>query len=347
MQTTHSLPSVLSDRDLLAATVRAAGLERRATVDLITLLSEVDARRLYLAEGCSSLFTYCTQVLHLSEHAAYHRIEATRTAREFPVVLELLGQGALTLTTVTLLGPHLTCANHIALLEAARGKTKREVEHQVACLAPRPDATPVLRRIPQPAAHVANAKPLAPEPTPSLLAEPVVTPSSRPRPVIAPIAESRYVIKVTVSADTHARLRRAQDLLRHAIPDGDPAAVLDRALTLLVDQLERRKFAKAFKPRQGSAGRPRSTTRTRRIPARVRREVWTRDQGRCRFEGAHGRCTEISRLEFHHVIPFADGGPTTADNLSLRCQAHNQFEAERWNGSSGAASARRPGPSGS
>ena len=36
----------------------------------------MDARRLYLAEGCSSLFTYCTEILHLSEHAAYGRIEA-------------------------------------------------------------------------------------------------------------------------------------------------------------------------------------------------------------------------------------------------------------------------------
>jgi len=28
-----------------------------------------DERRLYLAEGCSSMFTYCTQILNLSEHA--------------------------------------------------------------------------------------------------------------------------------------------------------------------------------------------------------------------------------------------------------------------------------------
>jgi len=42
---------------------------RHATAQLIAFLAEMDARRLYLAEGCSSLFTYCTQVLHLSEHA--------------------------------------------------------------------------------------------------------------------------------------------------------------------------------------------------------------------------------------------------------------------------------------
>jgi hypothetical protein len=61
----------LSDQDLLARVRDAAVNERCATAKLIALLMELDARRLYLGEGCSSLFTYCTQVLHLSEHAAY------------------------------------------------------------------------------------------------------------------------------------------------------------------------------------------------------------------------------------------------------------------------------------
>ena len=78
-------PSELSDHDLLAE-VRAASLrERAATARLIALLAQLDVRRLYFGEGCSSLFTYCTQVLHLSEHAAYGRIEAARVARRFPV----------------------------------------------------------------------------------------------------------------------------------------------------------------------------------------------------------------------------------------------------------------------
>ena len=72
----------LSDDDLPGATRRAVNDERSATVQLVALLAELDARRLYLGQGCASLFTYCTTVLHLSEHAAYHRIEAARAARE-------------------------------------------------------------------------------------------------------------------------------------------------------------------------------------------------------------------------------------------------------------------------
>jgi hypothetical protein len=60
-------PTVFTDAELLAEVSRAAAQERTATAHLIALLGELDARRLYLGEGCCSLFTYCTQVLHLSD----------------------------------------------------------------------------------------------------------------------------------------------------------------------------------------------------------------------------------------------------------------------------------------
>jgi len=77
----------LSDDALISRVKHLAAREREATALLIAHLAELDVRRLYLGEGCSSLFTYCTQVLHLSEHAAYGRIEAARAARRFPIIL--------------------------------------------------------------------------------------------------------------------------------------------------------------------------------------------------------------------------------------------------------------------
>jgi hypothetical protein len=59
---------------------------------------ELDARRLYLAQGYSSLFTYCTQALHLSEHAALGRIEVARAARRLPMILDRLVDGSVTVT---------------------------------------------------------------------------------------------------------------------------------------------------------------------------------------------------------------------------------------------------------
>ena len=74
----------LSDSDLLLEVRRLAGGEREATARLIAALGELDARRLYLGEGCASLFTYCTQVLHLSEHAAYGRDQCAEPRAALP-----------------------------------------------------------------------------------------------------------------------------------------------------------------------------------------------------------------------------------------------------------------------
>ena len=127
----------LSDDQLLTETKRLAACERSATAALLRSLVEVDSRRLYLREGCSSLFTYCTQVLHLSEGAAYNRIEAARAARRFPSVLTALEDGSLTLGSARLLAPHFTLENHDQLIAAARHKSKRDVELLVATLAPK------------------------------------------------------------------------------------------------------------------------------------------------------------------------------------------------------------------
>jgi hypothetical protein len=87
MTTTHSLAD-LGDRPLLEEAKRLAADERQATVALLRALSEIDSRRLYLGEGCASMFTYCTHVLHLSEGGAYNRIEACRAARRYPVIFD-------------------------------------------------------------------------------------------------------------------------------------------------------------------------------------------------------------------------------------------------------------------
>jgi 5-methylcytosine-specific restriction endonuclease McrA len=341
--------SNLSDRDLLEAATRLAHEERRATTELIAALAEVDARRLYLGEGCSSLFTYCVQVLHLSEHAAYGRIEAARAARKYPLVLDALAQGLLTLTTVTLLAPHLTEANHVTVLASAHRKSKRDVEQIVATLRPRPDAPAIVRKLSPPrlpaeraiaAPHASEVLSMQPPlndcATQRLASSSPVQPDSVAvtpprRPTIQALSPERFKVQFTVSRETHDKLRRAQDLLRHVVPDGNPAHVFDRALSLLLAHLE--------KQRAGAADRPRTSrslaVRTRTIPAAVQRAVWQRDGGQCAYLGTRGRCTETGLLEYHHVVPFARGGATTADNIQLRCRAHNQHEARETFGARG------------
>ena len=174
---------------------------------------------------------------------------------------------------------------------------------------------------PMPAAsvpHAAASEGHRPEVSPAVAAPVPV------RPVVAALAPERYKIQFTASRELHEKLRYAQDLLRHVIPSGDVAGVFDRALSALIEQMEKQKCAATSRPREPRASAPGS----RHIPAAVRREVWRRDGGRCAFVGARGRCHERGFLEFHHVVPFAAGGAADAGNIELRCRAHNLYEAE-------------------
>ncbi|MCM3879053.1 MAG: HNH endonuclease [Vicinamibacterales bacterium] len=316
----------LSDHALLAHVEALVARERRATAELIASLCELDERRLYLGVGCSSLFAYCTEVLHLSEHAAYGRIEAARCARKFPRILERLADGSLTLTAISLLAPVMTEENAGVLLDRARHTSKREVEHLVAEVRPLPAVAATVRKLPQSPRlpHAVSDALLPPQPAGEPLAR--TAPHVSQPATIRPLTPEIYKVQFTLSREGYEHLRRAQDLLRHSLPSGDAGRIFERALSVLVCELERRKHAVTERPR---TERP-ANGHGRHIPAAVKRKVWRRDGGRCAFVGTRGRCTSRSLLEYHHVIPFAEGGDTSAANLQLRCRAHNQHEARLW-----------------
>jgi hypothetical protein len=307
----------LSNAELLSATARLARFERAATVQLVAALAEVDERRLFLGEGYSSMYTYCTKALRQSEYCAYMRISAARLVRRFPVVLEMLAEGSLTLTTACQLRPYLTNENHAALLDAARYKSKREVELQLA-------ASMMTKRDARTGLPADPADPSAATSPADATATDWPLPVSAPPAVVTPLSAGRFEVHFTISKETHDKLRRLQDLMRHQVPTGDVAEIVDKGLTLLLEQVERQKTGAARRPRPRAAAR----ARTRHVPMAVKREVWERDRGRCAFIGAQGRCEEPGFIEYHHVQPYSAGGPTTAANLELRCRAHNQYEAE-------------------
>lgn len=137
---------------------RVQELVRRDNVieaDLLVHLGEVDARRLYLEEGCSSMFDWSQRVLHFAEGVAYKRIQAARAARRFPIVLEALRRGDLHLTAVGLLAPRLTTENCGELVRAARHRSAEEIKKLLADREPRPDLPVSVRKLPAPSASIA------------------------------------------------------------------------------------------------------------------------------------------------------------------------------------------------
>jgi hypothetical protein len=325
----------LTDDQLLDCVETLAYHERQSTAELIAGLVELEARGLHLAQGYSSLFAYCTQALRLSEDAAYNRIRAVRVAAKWPEVLGMISDGSLGVTVVRCLSDVLTDSNHAEVLAAAAHKSKREVELLVATLNPRPDAPASIRHVSPLAKPTTEANRTATSLSDSIPARSATEPADAPPSAstteakaskIAPVAAEHYRIQFTMQKDTHDKFRRVQDLMRHANPKGDPAIIFDRALTVLLERLEKTKLARTTRPSK----RPRPTrSGSRHIPWAVRREVWARDRGRCAFIGSAGCCAETGFLEYHHVVPYADGGAADVANIQLRCRAHNAFESEQ------------------
>jgi hypothetical protein len=144
---------------------------------------------------------------------------------------------------------------------------------------------------------------------------------------VTPVALQKFVLQLTMAASTHDKLRYAQELLSHQVPDGEIATVLDRALDLLIARLERTRFGITDRPGRCSAT---PAPGSRYISPEVKRVVVQRDQCRCTYVSPSGRrCEARKRLEFDHKVPVARGGESTVENVRLRCRAHNQYEAER------------------
>ncbi|MCC6664493.1 MAG: hypothetical protein IT375_12145 [Polyangiaceae bacterium] len=232
----NALVSALSDGELLARLPEVRGRERRAIAEVIAHLAEVERRRLYLAEGCSSMYTFCIERLGYSENEAHTRLQVARLCSQFHAALEALESGAIHLTGLALLCSKVTEANAHELLEEARGKTRREIEALLARRFPRPDVLPSVTPLQPTLLEQSN-----PGPGASSEQAAQATGSTVPRSRVEPLSAASFRVEFTASAELRQKLELAQNLLSHAVPTGDLASLVERALDeLLAAELKRR-----------------------------------------------------------------------------------------------------------
>jgi hypothetical protein len=348
---------------LLLELERLVRANRSCCAKLVLHLAEVDARRLYREQAYSCLFEYCVRALRMSESEAYLRIFAARCSRRYPILIELLEAGELNLTSIKLIGPHLTQANHLRVLDRVRGKSKREVEQLVAELAPQPDVAASLRRLPERsrrgraaaatalaterlalgklplaaaaapvtdspaapsvesiAAALVSGSPAVAASIESITAAPVTdsplaaasvesiaaasvsgsgaaAPSIEPRAAdlpgmttlnIAPpsaakpafaltpprraatraLSPGRFKLVLTLDQEQHDKLEQLRELLRHQIPDGDLAPIVNLAISELLEKKRQQRFAQPRTARKGQTAprKQRDASRPRQGP---------------------------------------------------------------------------------
>jgi hypothetical protein len=166
-------------------------------------------------------------------------------------------------------------------------------------------------------------------------------------------APQQYHVQFSALQEHVELVERAKRLLAREAPGIGLAELHLQAMRLFVAALEKEK-GRASPARQRRARQAKPTevattavaseravqepaemppamrsARSRYVPVAVRRTVIDRDEARCTYVDERGvRCCEAHFLELHHLTPFASGGENVAENLTLRCAAHNALAAE-------------------
>jgi hypothetical protein len=150
--------SHLADDVLVRRLREAVARDRASTAEMLQLIAEVDARRLYAATRHDSMYAWCLGELGMSEDMAAKRIQVARAARRVPEVFAMIADGRLTLSAAGLLAPHAERREFGELLVAAAGRTNDQVRELLAERFPRPDLpgrvfsiAPVVLAPPEPA----------------------------------------------------------------------------------------------------------------------------------------------------------------------------------------------------
>ena len=236
----------LSNDELLARLRSHVGRGNVWLAGLLAYLGEVDARRLYAEQACTSTWDFCVRRLGMSESEAQRRIAAARVLRAFPLARTYLERGQLHLCAIYELYKYITKDNHEELLQEAAGKTTKEVSQMIAARFPKPDVHPCIEPLgPQPALPLATTEQVSPEgacsaasPAPSEL-----------RPRVEPLSATRYRVELTVSRETTEKLERVRDLMRHRNPNGDLEKIFDLSIDLLLTKLEKERLGKTSRPK--------------------------------------------------------------------------------------------------
>jgi hypothetical protein len=329
----------LINAELLRRLKELAQRERRATVDFLACLAEVDRRSATLEAGAGSLFTHCVSELHFSAGAAFIRTRAARAANRYPELYSLIHDGLVNITNLSMVYDHLK--NHPHLIQAIQGKSRLEVERLVAAIAPKRDRPDTIRVLssPQSGGSLRLNSPAATsstEGTPShsensgtpLTLSGETSADQNAFPEIPPTVEgavnqpARLQFSFTAGDDFLDALNKLRGILWHKHPHGRLEDILLEAISEFLERRDPERSRRLIKSRIRNP-------HSRDIPAAVARHVAVRDGHQCSFVSSAGtRCIETKGLEIDHVTPWARGGRSDdPGNLRLLCRAHNQWAA--------------------
>ncbi len=333
--------NVLTSLDARSFHSRLGDLLRVELVALgafLQALAEFDRRRLFRDLGYASLFDYLHRGLKLSRGAAHYRRAGASLVQRFPEVLAPIEDGRLCLSTVAVVASVPNEENRADVLPRFFGLSKQEALELAAEIRPRtvvPARTVVTRlereELPPPVAAPNGQREITGEigrivhpgelGTARATLAPVAAAAARVMPVavaataavpmtaVEPMTATVSRMHITVSREFLSLLKKAKAGESHRSPGATVEEVLKLALEALIEKQSKRKAS---------------------VPAKVKREVVKRDDGKCQWSLPDGSvCGATTRLEIDHVAPRGKGGPSTVENRRVPCRGHNLEAARR------------------
>ncbi len=329
--TTKEMETVLaklSNHEIIRRGDRAVRCRHELAIEILDCLVEIEGRSIFLKEGYSSLFDYCTRRWHYSPPKAGRFIAAARCIKNFSAVRNLLSQRRITLCGVSRIAGILTDENADRIVREVSGKKYVEIEKIVASFKIAPKTRESIRPIglQDPAGgrdRSADHEDLfRPNPTPehyqieSDITDDRAAQSGGNSPVEHLIQRPghRYEIRFSASEEFRRDLGRAKTVCSRS---WNLEAILGRAIKDLLEKRDperkeaRRKKREARKQEKSrgrspvnpatvseptakdekkTPGRGTQTSpgRSRHIPDQLRDAVFTRDEGRCTYTSSLG-----------------------------------------------------------
>ncbi len=335
-------PSPLSDDELADEITSLAGHLNAALAVWLARVAEFDRRRIWAAWGCLSCAHWIAWRCSLTPKTAREHVRVARRLEELPVVRAAFARGELSFSkvraltrledvqdeaTLVQLGLVHTAAQLERVVRVARRATREEAadvdRDRDFALMPCADGSFELRGrlTSEDAAVLQRALDLAREVLGEQAPDPERTPAQLRADALVLLADSVLVTgpcgrstadrhEVVVHVDV-ACLSGDEHGVRHV--EGETPIAVETARRLCCD-------AGIVPQLEGPTGELLAIgRRTRTVPPAIRRALRHRDGG-CRFPG----CTATRWVDAHHVIHWADGGPTDLDNLVLLCARHHR-----------------------
>jgi 5-methylcytosine-specific restriction protein A len=323
---------------LHARALKASAFYKRAEADLIDVLTQIEAHRVFLKRGHSSLYHYAVSELRLGENIAYSLITVARKCIEVPELKAKLQAGEITLTNARRVVSVLTSENKSEWLLKAERLSQRELEKEIVRVHPK-EATK------ERASYVTSDRVrlelgLSEQQMLRLRRVQDLLSQSKRRPVSLEEAMQALISEFLKRHDPVEKAKRHQVRKGSSVekatasekprsdqvPNGFQAPPLvarreeveEKERESEQEQVLEQKHALTQERVQGQRRAP--------IPAAILHRVRLRDQQRCRFVLHDGtRCNQSRWVEIHHRIPLSQGGTHTFDNLITLCSSHHKY----------------------